>query len=71
MNHYPRIGQDQSDSTWLYCDCGWTDEQGDWWEHIEAARMVCESEGDEGHPVTESAECRFCAGNVTIAEDNR
>jgi hypothetical protein len=39
-DHWPQIGQDQSDSTWLYCDCGW--DQSDpkavsWFDHLEAA----------------------------------
>jgi hypothetical protein len=39
-DHYPLIGQDQSDSTWLYCDCGWDESDRksvSWFDHLEAA----------------------------------
>jgi hypothetical protein len=40
--HWPRIGQDQSDSTWLYCDCGWdqTTHKNEWDDHMMSAALV-------------------------------
>lgn len=35
-DHYPDIGTDISDSTWLECRCGWDSAASKlgWWEHV-------------------------------------
>lgn len=38
--HIPYDGQDQSDSCWIYCACGWNandDAKDSWTDHIDAA----------------------------------
>lgn len=37
VDHFPEIGSDISDSTWLFCSCGWNkndDAPEGWWDHL-------------------------------------